>query len=250
MIPGLGHGVWLSDAANCLVVADAVKFVRLPSASQRMVAADAIRLVANTAEDPLFVHADHLGTPRRMTDTARAVVWDHVTRPFGETVSLLGVFENNRRFPGQYFDSETDLHYNYFRDYDPALGRYVQSDPIGLDGGLNTYAYVGGNPIKLTDPTGEAPPLRGVGGVHCEALRGILHVTCKGPNSPRACSYALPCPVLDLRLLHGKLCISLRIAVSSVCFGGPDSGHQEQINGLRNMVANCQRIINIKCRCS
>ena len=123
--------------------------------TSRVVAADAIRLVANTAEDPLFVHADHLGTPRRMTDTARAVVWDHVTRPFGETVSLLGVFENNRRFPGQYFDSETDLHYNYFRDYDPALGRYVQSDPIGLDGGLNTYSYVESNPIGAIDPSGQ-----------------------------------------------------------------------------------------------
>jgi RHS repeat-associated protein len=100
-----------------------------------------------------FVHNDHLGTPVAVTDQSQAVVWEADKKPFGESVTT-GTIGENTRFPGQLFDEETGLHYNYFRDYDPSLGRYIQSDPIGLRGGLNTYAYVGGNPLMYTDPKG------------------------------------------------------------------------------------------------
>ncbi|MGH8488494.1 MAG: RHS repeat-associated core domain-containing protein, partial [Gammaproteobacteria bacterium] len=76
-------------------------------------------------------------------------------RPFGEATLTKDNVTFNLRFPGQYYDSETGLHYNYFRDYDPTIGRYIQSDPIGLDGGLNPYLYANANPLRYTDPTGQ-----------------------------------------------------------------------------------------------
>jgi RHS repeat-associated protein len=71
-----------------------------------------------------------------------------------ENPSGLGAFELPLRLPGQYFDKETNLSYNYFRDYDSAIGRYVQSDPIGLLAGLNTYSYVRNGPTQFVDSLG------------------------------------------------------------------------------------------------
>jgi len=111
----------------------------------------------NASSDKIaYYHNDHLGTPRKLTSQQGEVVWESVRLPFGETMVLSSMVENPVRSPGQYYDGETGLHYNYFRDYDPSTGRYIQSDPIGLAGGLNTYAYVGGNPVNYTDPLGLA----------------------------------------------------------------------------------------------
>jgi RHS repeat-associated protein len=91
-----------------------------------------------------------------ITDSGNNIVWQwENSDPFGNNVPVAnGGFEFNLRFPGQYYDRETNLHYNYYRDYDPAIGRYIQSDPIGLGGGINTYAYVLGNPLRFADPLG------------------------------------------------------------------------------------------------
>lgn len=107
-----------------------------------------------------WVHSDHLGTPQKMTDGTGAIVWDRQQRPYGESSAFSGSAINPSRFPGQYnSDATSGLYYNWHRYYDPSLGRYITSDPIGLSGGLNTYAYAGGNPVNATDPTGENPLL-------------------------------------------------------------------------------------------
>ena len=97
---------------------------------------------------------DHLGTPQKMVDSAGQVVWEAGYMPFGEARVLIADIENNLRFPGQYYDKETGLHYNYHRYYDPDTGRYLTPDPIGLEGGLNLYVYVDGNPVNFIDPEG------------------------------------------------------------------------------------------------
>ncbi len=107
-----------------------------------------------------FIHPDHLGTPQKATDTAQNLAWDAVLRPFGQTEQQTFPSLTNLRLPGQYFDVEDGLHQNGFRDYDPSVGRYIQSDPIGLAGGINTYAYVNGNPIAETDEFGLSPSQR------------------------------------------------------------------------------------------
>jgi len=127
-----------------------------------------------------YFHNDQLGSPLKLTDSNQNVAWGGVRAPFGEMTVSTNAVENPLRFPGQYFDEETGLHYNYFRDYDPVIGRYVQSDPYGLilqgsDSlkshsevvpsnfvsritGLNhLYGYARQNPGKFTDPYGLRP---------------------------------------------------------------------------------------------
>ena len=116
--------------------------------------------VISEEQQTYYIHTDQLDTPRTLTDTNGNVVWQWDNQdPFGNNVpnenpSNQGNFQYNQRFPGQYFDKETNLHYNVNRDYDPSIGRYVQSDPIGLGGGVNTYTYVNGNPLSYKDPYG------------------------------------------------------------------------------------------------
>ena len=171
-----------------------------------------------------YVHPDHLGTPRAVTassalnattgtgitspQTVNKAVWRWDSDPFGSnatansapnenpntlsqvvgTATMPYLFGFDLAFPGQKRDRETGKHYNYFRDYDPAIGRFPQSDPIGLRGGLSTYGYVGQRPQLFGDPYG----LRAIPPVDPSPPGWPCFLP--GPESPdtRTCSYYSP----------------------------------------------------------
>ena len=143
------------------------QYIYLPTASGPMPIAAVIK------GQTYAVHSDHLNTPRKLTQADGQTAWQWAYSAFGDEQPTTGAkrFTNettnpttgatsipevtfNLRYPGQYFDKETKLHYNYFRSYRPADGAYTQGDPIGLAGGWNRFGYVGGNPLNAIDPLG------------------------------------------------------------------------------------------------
>ena len=105
--------------------------------------------------------ADHLNTPRAIEDATQKVVWRwDQQEPFGNSPANDDPdgdsvnFTFQLRFPGQYSDAETSLAYNYYRNYDPSLGRFSESDPLGIFAGVNTYVYVNGKPVGYIDAFG------------------------------------------------------------------------------------------------
>jgi RHS repeat-associated protein len=126
-----------------------------------MTTSDVVNIAVNSGVAQMYyIVPDHLNTPRLIADSTGTTVWRWDQRePFGNDVPNnnplgQGAFDFPLRFPGQYFDRETNLAYNWMRDFDPVIGRYVESDPIGLVAGLNTYTYVNDNPLMEVDPSG------------------------------------------------------------------------------------------------
>ena len=151
-------GVQLSAVAGVFMLVGAWKYYGVGRAIRKSMVGLGLLLSllgGNASADQIYyVHSDHLNTPSVVTDQNKQVVWQGDRKPFGETTASVNTVNMPIRFPGQYEDSETGLHYNLMRDYHPGLGRYLQSDPIGLSGGLNTYVYVMNNPLRFTDRLG------------------------------------------------------------------------------------------------
>jgi RHS repeat-associated protein len=164
------------------------------------------------------VHSDHLNTPRKLTDANGQAAWQWSYSAFGEDKPTLAKnrFANlettpnpgttsisevkfNLRYPGQYADEESGLFYNGYRTYDPRVGRYTQSDPIGLDGGWNRFGYVGGNPLGYVDSSGLQGCRPIPGGVACSSGPTLPLDPDFGPSGPTYIPWPklLPQPVVD-----------------------------------------------------
>ena len=180
----------------------------------------------NGTETLVYLHTDHLNTPRLSTGSNQSIVWRWEGDAFGQAQPQGLGATINFRFPGQYYDLETGLYYNYYRYYDPSTGRYITSDPIGLDGGLNTYGYVGGNPLRYIDPTGEAAAAAGL----C-FIPGVGMVSCA---SAGAATGAVFCAIYPRQCAKAAADICSNISDSFNNFFGPyfnkasDSGKNEK----------------------
>ena len=113
-----------------------------------------MRMAITEGSSIFYFHVDHLGTPQEITNSTGSGVWNADYEPFGSLHAESGSLSNQLRFPGQYEDFESGLNYNYFRTYDSGTGRYLESDPLGLAAGLNTYSYVSSTPTMQTDKYG------------------------------------------------------------------------------------------------
>jgi len=205
--------------------------------------------------DYAFIHTDHLNTPRALvkgpSDKGSGDViwrWRQGQDAFGEQTAEQDPdgdsanYDFRLRFPGQQYDSESGLHYNYFRDYESASGRYLQSDSIGLAGGSATYAYVGSAPILFSDETGEARKF------YCDKVtystfRHSIDNFCPGKPgwfNARSCDAGMNCAIAAMYHNRFLVCISARMAMQNFCYR--KSAYDREINNLWNGVKKCSDV--------
>ncbi len=157
---------------------------------QETVYLDDMPIAVLTPVSAAYVKTDYRNTPRQAEFASGNVQWAWDGQGFGESTPTTTAIAYGQRFPGQYADPETGTNYNYMRTYSPITGRYLQSDPVGLNGGINTYAYADGNPIRYVDPSGlapysgQTPPTNIPGGPWSPAGSGQQPGTYFGPQKP------------------------------------------------------------------
>ncbi|WP_444935500.1 RHS repeat domain-containing protein [Microbulbifer sp. JMSA004] len=236
-----------------------------------------------------YLHTDHLNTPRIATNESEAIVWRWDSDAFGKSepnvdpdgdTNLVLV---NLRFPGQVKGDEAEHYYNYFRDYDAGSGRYLQSDPIGLNGGINTYGYVYQNPVANGDPTGLVCGTglcvgAVIGGIRVaqlgyrayrsyravqalsqlsenvsdlqseieyEANKSEYHNRCDEPEPP---GFLDPCDRAKWQLKKAQDCRNLRQSMTDRWFNGvPDEEHMRHMQQVDNQIKNAERAVKQNC---
>ena len=177
---------------------------------------------------------------------------------------MTAAVESPLRFPGQYYDAATKLHYNYYRDYDPTTGRYIESDPIGLEGEINAYAYVNNNPIASSDFSGLSPvtsvglcllfpescnggggrgdeswknvPTRKCAWARYKQLKGEQDEACARPNS---CRGITNCNEIVKKIYNDQWCFEARLNLMKECFGGGGSRHFGPLDDINRSIEYC-----------
>ena len=252
-----------------------------------MVVASATSSDQTVASTIHYLYADHLGTLRAAVTTGgvQDYTWPWLNNAFGDQPTS-GSTSFALRFPGQYYDAETGLYFNNNRFYDSATGRYVESDPIGLAGGVSSYAYVGGNPLSYGDPLGLIPnaaeltciePVQPIcwGGVLADIVTwggvagGVLATSsisgdaadqtaekarerreysavCKSPVPPTGDK----CKDAQANLSRLQWCLSLREAFSRKWYNDQGPGHMTEIANLQTAIAKLEQWIEENCKCS